>query len=58
MFLGNIHPLVGLWTSQCFIHAFGGDFGTVAKYFQKKFLALIHPPLVAVFGSSIGIGTG
>jgi hypothetical protein len=37
---------------------FGGDFGTVASYFRKKFLAPIHTPLVAIFGPSIGIRAG
>jgi hypothetical protein len=27
--------------------AFGGDFRTAAKSFGRKFVALIHPPLVA-----------
>jgi hypothetical protein len=43
VFLGNIHPLVGSWTSWCVVRAFGGDFGTVANYARKKFSAPIHP---------------
>jgi hypothetical protein len=31
---------------------FDGDIGTATKYFEKKFTAPIHPPLVAVFGPS------
>jgi hypothetical protein len=43
VFLGNIHPLVRSWTSWCVVRAFGGDFGIVANYSRKKFLAPIHP---------------
>jgi hypothetical protein len=44
VFLGNIHSVVGLRTSWCFVRTFGGDFGTVANYFRKNFSAPIHPP--------------
>jgi hypothetical protein len=40
------------WISWYFVCTFGGDFVTVANYFRKKFLAPIHPLLIAVFGPS------
>jgi hypothetical protein len=36
----------------------GGDFGTAAKYFGRNLRLLFTPPLVAVFGPSIGIRAG
>jgi hypothetical protein len=58
VFRGNIHPSLGSWSSRYLCLLLGVWVWDNSQIFRKKFEARIHPPLVAIFGPSIGIGAG
>jgi hypothetical protein len=46
------------FVNSCCVLFFCGELGTVVKYFERNLRLPFTPPLVAVFGPSIGIKAG